>query len=134
VSLSIRMVRFSKKTLYLVNWETSHLIWDIDFFWNTQVIWDGGSISYKNFMHFVEILKLCSMFEVMVKKIHIYYKIHLKTLNFFIVYVRHYGAWKSPIFLSWAIFSTPYKKCWTCNCNKSLNFKKSSKKIKRIRI
>jgi hypothetical protein len=32
------------------------------------------------------------MFEVMVKKIHIYYKIHLKTLNFFIVYVRHYGA------------------------------------------
>jgi hypothetical protein len=41
--LSINMIRFYFLTLNLVNWETSHLIWDKDFFWNTQVIWDKGS-------------------------------------------------------------------------------------------
>ena len=44
MSLSIRIVRFSKRTLDLVTWKTSHLIWDKDFFWNTQVIWDRWSI------------------------------------------------------------------------------------------
>jgi hypothetical protein len=29
----------------------SHLIWDIDFFWNTQVIWDWGSISLGEGVH-----------------------------------------------------------------------------------
>jgi hypothetical protein len=31
----------------LANWKTNHLIWDIDFFSNTQVIWDRGRSSYE---------------------------------------------------------------------------------------
>jgi hypothetical protein len=44
---------------------------------------------HKIFMNFVEILKLIQIFEVLVKKIPINYKIYSKTLNFFIVCVNH---------------------------------------------
>ena len=40
-------------------------------------------MDYKTFMTFVKILKLVSIFEVIVKKIHINYKIILQILNFF---------------------------------------------------
>jgi hypothetical protein len=40
-------------------------------------------------MDFVEILKLLQILEVLVKKIHINYKIYSKTLNFLIIYVNH---------------------------------------------
>jgi hypothetical protein len=39
-------------------------------------------MSHKNFMNFVEILKLLQIFEVFVKRIPINYKIYSKTLNF----------------------------------------------------
>jgi hypothetical protein len=39
-------------------------------------------MSHKIFMNFVEILKLLQIFEVLVKKIRINYKICSKTLNF----------------------------------------------------
>jgi hypothetical protein len=45
VSLSIYTDRFSKKLFLLVYWKTNHLIWNKDFFLNTQVIWDKGSNS-----------------------------------------------------------------------------------------
>jgi hypothetical protein len=37
---------------------------------------------HKIFMNFVEILKLLQIFEVLVKKIYINYKIYSKALNF----------------------------------------------------
>jgi hypothetical protein len=40
-------------------------------------------------MNFVEILKLLQIFDVLVKKIRVNYKIYSKTLNFFIVCVNH---------------------------------------------
>jgi predicted acetyltransferase len=43
----------------------------------------------KLIMHFVKILKLLLNFGVVVKKIHINYKIHLETSNFFIVCENH---------------------------------------------
>jgi hypothetical protein len=39
-------------------------------------------MSHKIFMNFVHILELLLIFEVLVKKIPINYKIHSKTLNF----------------------------------------------------
>jgi hypothetical protein len=39
-------------------------------------------MSHKIFMNFVEIFKLLQIFEVLVKKIPINYKIYSKTLNF----------------------------------------------------
>jgi hypothetical protein len=50
-------------------------------------------------MNLVEILKLLQIFEVIVKKIHINYKIYQKTSSFFIVCINHnkehYGGWES---------------------------------------
>jgi hypothetical protein len=40
-------------------------------------------------MNYVEILKLLQIFEVLVKKICINYKIYLRTLNFFTICVNH---------------------------------------------
>jgi hypothetical protein len=46
-------------------------------------------MSHKIFMNFVEIWKLLQIFEVIVKKNPINYKIYSKTLNFLFVCVNH---------------------------------------------
>jgi hypothetical protein len=46
-------------------------------------------MSHKIFMNFVKILKLLRVFEVIVKKIHINYKIYIQSLIFFIVCINH---------------------------------------------
>jgi hypothetical protein len=47
---------------------------------------ESSIISHKNFMHFVKILKLLLIFEVIVKQIHINNKIYLGT-SIFLLYV-----------------------------------------------
>jgi hypothetical protein len=53
------------------------------------------------FMNFVKILKLFWIFEVIVKKIHINYKMYSQASIFFTTYVdyneQHNGGWKSSI-------------------------------------
>jgi hypothetical protein len=44
-------------------------------------------MSCKNFMNFVKILKLLRIFEVIIKKIHINYKMYPQTL-IFLLYVQ----------------------------------------------
>jgi hypothetical protein len=44
VFLSIHTIRFPKNNLNLDRWKIGHLIWNKDFCWRFQVIWDGGNI------------------------------------------------------------------------------------------
>jgi hypothetical protein len=41
-------------------------------------------MNWKIFMNFVKVMELLEIFEVIVKKIHINYKIYSQTSNFFI--------------------------------------------------
>jgi hypothetical protein len=69
--------------------------------------WKNVSVaSYKSFMNFIiKFLKIVMYIcKVIVKKIHINYKIHYNFMNF-------------------SIFTIPNNLILTCNCNKSLNFK-----------
>ena len=45
---SICIVRFPKKDLNLKIWDIGHLIWDKDFCWKYQVIWDERGIVFYN--------------------------------------------------------------------------------------
>jgi hypothetical protein len=66
-------------------------------------------------MNFVEIMKLLLIFEVLVKKIPIDYKIYSKIFEIFIVSIdhneQHNGRWKSPLSLKVENFTTPCSKC-----------------------
>jgi hypothetical protein len=68
---------------------------------------------------------------VIVKKIHINYKIYSQTSNFFIVCVnhnrQHNDGLKLSVGLKLIIFIAPCSKCQTSNCNKSFNFQIFSK-------
>jgi hypothetical protein len=63
-------------------------------------------------MNFVEILKLLQIFEVLVKKICINYKMYSKTLIIIFVCVnhtkQHNGGWKSFMPLKKLQFSLPH--------------------------
>jgi hypothetical protein len=101
--------------------------WRIVFIMNSKVFMNFVKI----FMNFVKILKLLWVFEVIVKKIHINYKIYSQTSNFFIVCVnhntQHNDGWKLSVILKLVISTTLCSKCQTFNCNKSFNFQIFSK-------
>jgi hypothetical protein len=85
-------------------------------------------------MHYVKIMKLIYIFEVIVKEMHIKYKIHLETSIFYIICINHneehYGGCKSSMFFKLENFTVPWSKHQTSNCNISLNFKIFFQKFK----
>jgi hypothetical protein len=72
-------------------------------------------MSSKIFMNFVKILKSLWIYEVIVKKIHINYKIYSQTSILLIVCVnhnrQHIDGWKLSMNLKWVSFTTPCSKC-----------------------
>jgi hypothetical protein len=46
MSISMCTIRFPKTALSLVNWEVCSLMWNKDFWWNSQVIWDKANTIY----------------------------------------------------------------------------------------
>jgi hypothetical protein len=73
--------------------------------------------SHKIFTHFVEVLKILLIFEVIDKKIYINYKLYSKTSIFYCMYFLYYIILRNimvdenHVSLKLAIFTTLCNKC-----------------------